>query len=149
MKPPMTYAEWVACFDALMTATNDDEVMASVKAGQLNWSTGIAERFVKQLTEVISYRLKRSADNFSRAMKNACGSEIAIVAALLCVRREYKLLLELSRIPAIQPEYSKQLAEQIRQQADSAQQSLEVTAKTDRTGRLLSLIRNNRINNVE
>lgn len=148
MKVPTTYAEWVTCIDALMPADKDEEVLLCMQAGIISWSTGVAERFSKLLLNTVNYRMNLAADKFDRAVKMAGNNENAIIGALLAVRREYLFLLRLVSIKAIPEAYRKQYMQQVLEQVNRVQESLEASARTDRTGRLFSVVRNNRVNNM-
>lgn len=147
IKIPETYADWVACFDILKTGNNTAELLACMKQGTLEWSAGVAERFAVQLHATIDARLQAASRRFSRSMQQANGDQHMIVGALLGLRKEYMLLIDLCRLSFLPDEYSQQLVRQLRQQADAAQKSLEDSAKTDRTGWLASMVKKNRVNN--
>lgn len=145
---PVSYAEWVKCFEALIEGNKDEEVMEAMERGTLSWSSGVAERFSIKLFEVINQRLQKSSRIFQRNLDNARGNETAIVNALLGIRRELVFLKRLTMLPAIPPDKQGYFSQQILAYAQNTQQSLENSAKADRTGRLSSLIKNNRINNI-
>lgn len=150
MKIPTTYAEWLECFDAIKAGTNDAEILELMKCGQLSLSAGVAGRFAAQLNSVIQFRIKKASDKFSRSMQTSHGDLNAVINALLSVRKEFRYLIEIAKLPVIPAQDSQTLVLALKQQADSMQESLESTStKNDRTGTLTSIIRKNRVNNLE
>lgn len=149
MNSPQTYADWTRCFDEIKQGLNDEATISLMEDGSLSWSSGVAERFCSQLFEVINFRIDGASKRLQRNMDMARGNETAIVNALLGLKRELKLLKKLTILPAIPVEKRDYFSWQIVDYARNAQRSLEDSAKNDRSGRLGSLIRNNRIDTLE
>jgi hypothetical protein len=150
MKVPSSYSEWLECFDIVKDGTNDAEVLECMKHGCLSLSAGVAGRFASQLTSLLQFRIKKASSKFSRSMQNARGELNCVTNALISVRKEYKYLLQIAKLPVIPLNDSQILVSALRQQADSMQDSLESTSvKNDRSGVLTSIIRRNRINDLE
>jgi hypothetical protein len=148
IKAPHTYAEWVEILDALKAKTDDSAVLIALQQGTIEWQAGVAERFAKKLTDVINARMNAAADKFQRDMSNARGQEGAIVQALLALRKEMGFLAKAINLPAIPEADRTQYHALVRKQADSMQASLEDSAKTDRTGKMASIVRNNKVNSI-
>lgn len=148
MRTPTTYAEWAICIDALKVGGKDSEALSCMREGTLSWSAGVAERFSKLLLDTVNHRMNSASDRFSRAMDSARGNENAVIGALLAVRKEYSFLHAVVQIPAIPESYRVQYAHQVVDQIKRVQESLETSAKIDRTGRLSSIIRNNRVDKI-
>ncbi|GAA0742234.1 hypothetical protein [Clostridium oceanicum] len=149
MKNPTTYAEWVKCFDLAKEGTYDEEVLKDIKNGTLTLSAGVGGRIAKQMNEVIQARLKKASDKFTRAMNFNKGDLNMLTNSLLLLRKEFKFLIEFARVPILPEEDVKKFVDIIKKQADSMQESLEKTSRTDRTGMLTSIVRKNKINNLE
>lgn len=149
MIPPGSYAEWARCFDELRNGLDDEAVLAAMEKGTLSWSSGVAERFTVQLFEAINSRIDGASKKLQRNMDMARGNETAIVNSLLGMKREMKFLKKLPALPAIPEDkrdcFSRQLSDYVR----NTQECLEKSAKSDRSGRLGTLIRNNRIDALE
>ncbi len=144
--PPKTYSEWVAVFDMLKTKTDDESVLAAMQKGTIEWQSGVAERFAKKLIDVINYRMNNASDKFQKEMVRAYGQERVIIQALLALRKEMCFLSKAINLPAI-PEKDRQYYYQlVIAQANSMQSSLEDSAKKDRSGKLASIVRNNKVN---
>lgn len=144
--PPKTYSEWVAVFDMLKTKTDDESVLAAMQQGTIEWQSGVAERFAKKLIDVINYRMNNASDKFQKEMVRAYGQERVIIQALLALRKEMCFLSKAINLPAI-PEKDRQYYYQlVIAQANSMQSSLEDSAKKDRSGKLASIVRNNKVN---
>lgn len=146
IKPPQIYAEWVDVLDMLKARTDDEMVLEAMLKGTLDWQTGVAERFAKKLIDVINYRMDTASDKFQTEMKRANGQESAIVQALIALRKEMFFLSKAINLPAIPEKDRSQYYQLVISQANSMQTSLEDSAKIDRTGKLASLVRNNKIN---
>lgn len=149
MKSPTTYAEWVECFDMAKQGTHDEEVLKCIKNGTLTLTAGVGERIAKQINEVIKLRLKKASDKFTRAMDFNNGDINMLTNSLLRLRKEFKFLMEFVKIPIFPEEDVRMFTDIIKKQADLIQESLEATGRDDRTGMLISIMRRNKINNLE
>lgn len=143
---PHTYAEWVTILDQLKNKEDDDAVLRVMQQGTIEWQTGVAERFTKKFIDVINSRMNGATDHFQKEMSRAHGQERELVQALLNLRKEMKFLAMAINVPAIPDQERRQYFQLIISQANSIQNSLEESAKKDRTGKLASIIRNNRVN---
>lgn len=144
--PPKTYSEWVVVLDMLKAKSDDDAVLSAMQEGTIEWQSGVAERFAKKLIDVINYRINVASDKFQRSMSRSNGQERAIVQALLALRKELCFLSKAINLPAIPEKDRQQYYQLVISQANSMQSSLEDSAKKDRSGKLASLVRNNKVN---
>lgn len=144
--PPKTYAEWVVLLDMLQAKTDDESVLAAMQHGTIEWQSGVAERFAKKLIDVINFRMNSASDKFQKEMGRAYGQERAIVQALLALRKEMCFLSKAINLPAIPEKDRQHYYQLVISQANNMQSSLEDSAKKDRSGKLASLVRNNRVN---
>lgn len=144
--PPKTYSEWVTVLDVLQSHTDDEAVLNAMQCGTLEWQAGVSERFTKKLIDVISNRMNTATDKFQVEIRRCAGQERAIVQALIALRKELCFLSKAIDIPAIPDAYRRQYCQMVTEQADEIQNSLEKSAKNDRTGKLASIIRNNKVN---
>ncbi|MCD7784755.1 MAG: hypothetical protein LUH18_04135 [Oscillospiraceae bacterium] len=146
MTAPHTYAEWSAILDKFKDRIDDDETVEAMQKGTIEWQTGVAERFTKKLADTVNYRMNSATDRFQRDISRSHGQEGAIVQALLSIRKELRLLLNAVSLPAIPEDYRKRYRQLIIDHANEIQSNLENSARSDRTGKLSSVIRNNRVN---
>ncbi len=144
--PPRTYAEWVDVLDMLKSKTDDESVLLAMQQGTIEWQSGVAERFAKKLIDVINYRMNIASDKFQKEMGRTYGQERAIVQALLALRKEMSFLSKAINLPAIPENDRQQYYQLVISQANSMQRSLEDSAKKDRSGKLASIVRNNKVN---
>lgn len=144
--PPKTYAEWIDIFDILKAKSDDEAVLSAMQKGTIEWQSGVAERFSQRLIDVINYRMNAAIDKFQKEMSRSNGQERAIVQALLSIRKELCFLSKAINLPAIPEEDRKQYYQLVIDQANSVQSSLEDSAKKDRSGKLASIVRNNKVN---
>ena len=143
---PHTYSEWVTVFTVLKNKTDDESVLAAMQAGSIAWQSGVAERFTSKLVEAINTRLNAATDKFQRDMSRAGGQERNIIQALLSLRKELQFLLNAINLPVIPEKDRDEYCKLVLEQADKIQKSLEDSAKKDRSGKLASIVRNNKIN---
>lgn len=144
--PPNTYSEWVSVLDMLKNKTDDEAVLEAMLKGTLEWQSGVAERFAKKLVDTINFRMNSATDKFQKEMGRSNGQERAIVQALLALRKEMCFLSKAINLPAIPEKDREQYHQLVISQANSMQSSLEDSAKKDRTGKMSSIVRNNRVN---
>ena len=144
--PPSTYFEWASVLDMLEEKKDDDAVLEAMLQGTLEWQSGVAERFTKKLIDVINHRMNTATDKFQKDMSRAYGEERVIVQALIALRKEMIFLAKAVDLPAIPEKDRNQYRQLVIGQADSMQSSLEDSAKKDRTGKLSSIIRKNKVN---
>jgi hypothetical protein len=142
MIEPTTYSEWSDCVDAFEGSEHDEDVVVAMSRGKLNWNSGVATLFSERISDAFNLRLKRCADRMERDFKTG-GDETTVVRALLDTRRTLTLLHRVATIPSFPETLREHLAGEIRRYAERTQQSLEDSAKHDRSGRLASLMRNN------
>lgn len=145
MQIPKTYAQWVKALDMLKKGTDDAEVLEAMRGGTIEWQSGVAERFTKKLVASVNSRMNDAQDAFDKKMKRG-GGEATVIDALLDLRKCYAFLAQVMDIPAIPEKDRHKYVELIREQADQVQKSLEDSARNDHTGKLLSIVRNHRIN---
>lgn len=144
--PPKTYSEWVAVLDMLKAKTDDEAVLSALQSGTIEWQSGVAERFAKKLIDVINYRMNAATDKFQKEMSRSYGQERVIVQALLALRKELCFLSKAINLPAIPEKDRLQYYQLVISQANSVQSALEDSAKKDRSGKLASIVRNNKVN---
>lgn len=147
MRPPETYAEWAAVLEAFANKVDDDSIVAAMHAGKLDWQAGVSERFAQRLVDAVNMRMNAAQDRFTRDMKRAAGNEGGIHRALSDLHKEYLTVLNAMDIPALPAEHRAKYIMLVKGQADGAQRSLEDSArKTDRSGKLLSLVKRSPVN---
>lgn len=142
MNPPGSYAEWSDCLDLLEGGLDDAVAVSAMQKGTLDWASGVANLFAERISATFNVRLTRCSDQMTRELR-AGGDETTLVRAMLNVRRSLALLHQVAAVPAFPAMLRDHLAAELTKYATRAQQSLEDSAKQDRSGRTTSLIRNN------
>ena len=137
---PNTYSEWVTVLTDFKNKKNDEDVLRAMKAGSIQWQSGVAERFSRKLIEAVNFRMNAASDKFQKDLSRSHGQEGAIVQAILSLRKEMAFL------PALPDDERKHYLALVIEQADNMQKSLEDSAKNDRSGRMSSIVRNHRVN---
>ncbi len=143
---PHTYTEWVTVLTVLKNKTDDEEVIKKMKAGTVEWQSGVAERFSKRLIDAVNTRMNAASDKFQIDLSRAHGQEGAIVQAILALRKEMAFLAEAINLPALPDKERQYYLNLVLEQANNMQKSLEDSAKHDRSGKLSSIVRNHKVN---
>lgn len=144
--PPVTYAEWVELFDKLKDKTNDEAVLSALKRGSIAWQSGVAERFAQRLINAINIRINAATDKFQKDLTYGRGQEGAMIQAILSLRKEMAFLYDAINLPVIPEKDRVQYCALVRGQADKMQESLEESARKDRSGKMSSIVRNHKVN---
>ena len=141
-KAPKIYADWVKVFELLKSCEDDENILTLMKEGTIVWQSGVAERFLKRLVDTVNFRLNRATDNFQKAHQT---DENEIIQSLMQLRRELQFILKVVDINTIPVKEKTELRNMIINQSNSIQESLEKSAESDRTGKLSSIIKNNKV----
>ena len=141
-KAPKIYADWVKVFNILKSGEDDENILALMQEGIVVWQSGVAERFLKRLVEAINFRLNKATDNFQKSRQT---DENEIIQSLMQLRRELQFILKVVDINTIPVKEKTELRNMIINQSNSIQESLEKSAESDRTGKLSSIIKNNKV----
>ncbi len=149
MKSPTSYYEWIQAFDYIKDKPRNDMYLEMLSNGKLDADNNLKMKLVKELANVISYRLENAITSFTNYIKSGIdynGLSLQIVS----IRKEFNYAKKLVYIKIIPKEVSEQLAGTIQQKADQLQEVLVTqTRNADRSGILNSLIKSNPINKLE
>ena len=143
---PHTYSEWSNVLATFKERVNDTDVLAAMKAGSIEWQSGVAERFSKKLIDAVNARMNMASDRFQKDMNRAGGNEGAIVQAILALRKEMVFLADAINLPALPDAERHHYVNLVLEQANNMQKSLEDSAKMDRSGKMSSIVRNHKVN---
>ena len=141
-KAPKIYADWVKVFNILKSGEDDENILTLMQEGIVVWQSGVAERFLKRLVEAVNFRLNKATDNFQKSRQT---DENEIIQSLMQLRRELQFILKAVDINAIPVKEKMELRNMIINQSNSIQESLEKSAESDRSGKLSSIIKNNKV----
>ena len=141
-KAPKIYADWIKVFDILKSGEDDEAILPLMQEGEIVWQSGVAERFLRKLVDTINFRLNKATDAFQRSHQT---DENEIVQSLMQLRRELQFMLKVVDINAIPVKEKTELRNMIINQSNSIQESLEKSSESDRSGKLSSIIKNNKV----
>ncbi|HEX8271824.1 MAG TPA: hypothetical protein VF615_04165 [Longimicrobiaceae bacterium] len=143
--PPRLYAEWAAALERF--AAGDDDVLAAMEAGTLEWTAGAAERFTRRLHDAFFARVKDAERRLQRDLDHARGDEALLARALVAVRHALAPLARLARLPTLPEAPRAHLEGELKRLVDSINSSLESSARADRLRgeRLLATVRANAV----
>lgn len=148
MNSPTSYAEWCTLMDTITKDFRDESYIDLIRGGSISWTSGVAERFIVIVTDMIRNRVNAAQDKYQVQIKNARDNIGAVISALQTLKKEYSYDYAMVNALPIPEQYRKQLLKMIQDHADQTQQSLETSAKADRTGHLSVLVRNAHINQL-
>ena len=141
-KAPKIYADWIKVFDVLKSGEDDEAILPLMQEGEIVWQSGVAERFLRKLVDTVNFRLNKAIDSFQKSRQS---DENEIVQSLMQLRRELQFILKVVDINTIPVKEKTELRNMIINQSNSIQESLEKSAESDRTGKLSSIIKNNKV----
>ena len=141
-KAPKIYADWIKVFNVLKSGEDDEAILPLMQEGEIVWQSGVAERFLRKLVDTINFRLNKATDAFQRSHQT---DENEIVQSLMQLRRELQFMLKVVDINAIPVKEKTELRNMIINQSNSIQESLEKSSESDRSGKLSSIIKNNKV----
>ena len=141
-KAPKIYADWIKVFNVLKSGEDDEAILPLIQEGEIVWQSGVAERFLRKLVNTINFRLNKATDAFQRSHQT---DENEIVQSLMQLRRELQFMLKVVDINAIPVKEKTELRNMIINQSNSIQESLEKSSESDRSGKLSSIIKNNKV----
>ena len=141
-KAPKIYADWIKVFNTLKSGEDDEAILPLMQEGEIVWQSGVAERFLRKLVDTVNFRLNKAIDNFQKSRQS---DENEIVQSLMQLRRELQFMLKVVDINAIPVKEKTELHNMIINQSNSIQESLEKSSESDRSGKLSSIIKNNKV----
>ena len=141
-KAPKIYADWIKVFNTLKSGENDETILPLMQEGEIVWQSGVAERFLRKLVDTVNFRLNKAIDNFQKSHQS---DENEIVQSLMQLRRELQFMLKVVDINAVPVKEKTELRNMIINQSNSIQESLEKSSESDRSGKLSSIIKNNKV----
>ena len=141
-KAPKIYADWIKVFDILKSGEDDEAILPLMQEGEIIWQSGVAERFLRKLVDTVNFRLNKAIDSFQKSRQS---DENEIVQSLMQLRRELQFMLKVVDINAIPVKEKIELRNMIINQSNSIQESLEKSSESDRSGKLSSIIKNNKV----
>ncbi|WP_335932517.1 hypothetical protein [Fusobacterium polymorphum] len=141
-KAPKIYADWIKVFNVLKSGEDDEVILPLMQEGEIVWQSGVAERFIRKLVDTVNFRLDKAIDNFQKSHRS---DENEIIQSLMQLRRELQFMLKVVDINAVPVKEKTELRNMIINQSNSIQESLEKSSESDRSGKLSSIIKNNKV----
>lgn len=140
--PPRTYLEWVQCLDAIDRNEDIETMVFLAQEGELEWTSGVAERFTTRLCGLIDRKLAHAANKVQVDLDRSSGDEMAITFALLDARKAFQQAYALASLPVLPDPTKTSVRGMVLHAANTMHDSLKESAKRDRSGKMLRLVRN-------
>lgn len=140
---PHTYAEWAPLIERF--GAGDDSALERMRAGTIEWTNIVAERWTSRLSDALTARLKQVSKQLQLALDRAAGDTFAISRAMLGARRSLAPLHAATSLPCLPENLRAHLADELRRFVSETQNSLETGAKRLRhdDGHVLKALRDN------
>lgn len=142
---PHTYSEWIELLDMFQDRTNDDEVLAAMQAGTIEWSPGVADRFSEHYMDAVYNRIDAAVKKFDRNSICSDWRKGDIVQALHALKKEWDFLVQVVDIPVFPREYREQYVQIVIDEGSQIQTFLEKLAKERRDEELSYIVRKYKI----
>jgi hypothetical protein len=143
MKTPYTYAEWVSLLERF--GSGDDSVLQLMGRGDVVWSSVVAERWTRQVSDALYARLRTLSGQLQTALDRSRGDYHGVANALVGARRGLVPLRTFVALPCLPDLVRNHLAAELDRWVAETQASLERSAREVRwdQGLLLKAIRDN------
>ena len=150
MNAPRTYYEWVSSFDYIKDKPRNDLYLDTLNKGSIEGDNNLKMKLVKELADVINYRLERAVTSFNEYLTSGELDYNGLSLQIVTVRKEFVYAKKLINIHIVPKEVIPVLEESVQKRADRLQEVLvKQTVYADRSGVLNSLIKSNPINRLE
>ena len=71
---PSTYSDWCTLFDEIERNARNEDYIEMIRCGKISWTSGVAERFIQNVSKLIRSRMNKAQDVYQRQMKNSMGT---------------------------------------------------------------------------
>lgn len=143
MKIKLSYYEWNDILKKLDDKF-DFDILEDIKLCELDDSPAVVKLFYNRIFEIIKRKLKIIENEFSNLRAN---DEKTLFYFIESTRKKYSLLYKLINIKCVK-RYNTELEDMVVSKFNEIQNSLEESAKNDRTGRMLIFIKNNPVTKI-
>jgi hypothetical protein len=140
---PHAYAEWVPLIERFRDG--DDSALTAMRAGTMEWTNIVAERWTSRMSEALNIRLKKVSADLQLALDRARGDAFSVSRAMLGARRALAPLQIAASLPCAPENVRTHFADELTRFIAQTQESLESGAKRIRVdnGTILKAIRDN------
>lgn len=145
---PNSYSEWRILMDEIGNSPRNDDYIQMVHQGSVSWTSGVAERFIRCVSNTMEKRINSAQNVFQKQMRGSSGADMEVARALSVLTKEYRYLHQLALALPIPAEYVQQMKKMIQDQADLTHKNLMDSAKADRTGKLASIVKSVGVNKL-
>lgn len=147
MKVPEIYAEWIPVLDAFAKGDNDKEIVPLMKKGTIPASKSVLIRFSYRMNEALKERYELAIKRFSSTQSLNQSADSAESAVMNFIS-ELKHLKQAVYIPALPAGIRNQFPHAVEEAAEKSWNSLLESAKNDRSGVLLHILKSHEFNGL-
>jgi hypothetical protein len=146
--PPRVYAEWLPLLDQFREG--DDAVLEAMRAGTIEWTNVVAERWTSHIAGALTARLQAVSRQLQVGLDRSRGDVFAISKAMIGARRSLVSLRLLATLPCAPENVQKHLVSELDRFVTQTQETLEKGAREIRhdNGLVLKAIRDNPLTSV-
>jgi len=150
MNIPTTYYEWITSFDYIKDKPRNELYIETLNKGRLDADSDLKMKLVKELTDVVVYRLEKAVNSFTDYLNGGEVDYNGLSLQIVSLRKEFIYDKKLVNLKIIARNVGMELSNAIQKRADNLQSVLEKkTVYSDKSGILNSLIKSNPINRLE
>lgn len=141
--PPEIYYEWAKLLNIFKEGNNDAEALKVLEQGTIVQQTGVYERLIQRIANVINARFQKATTAFANALAHSSGDnfEMSMSQALGNLAKEMELMPKLASLPALRDKDKQTLNQIIQEQINRIGTNLVRDAKADRTGKMASILK--------
>ena len=148
INPPKTSYEWNKLLELIKEGSNDNEVLSAMQQGTIAWISSVANIFVKNLLSTVDFRLQKGLKKFQQSFNYVGNNEGAFILNIRNFKNEMRFLCQLVDLKCIPEEERVKYKKIIQDNADKIQENMEKAALVDKTGKILYIIKQNKINAI-
>lgn len=150
MNIPNSYVAWVDTLENLKNSPKNEMLLSESNKSKMKLEGDATIRFINKVEDLIQYRLNIMLNKFIGKLETLAIDNNSFSLELLEIKKEYRYLINIAKLNIIPKENSNILVASLKTQAIKVEKKLEEeTKRVDRTGMLFSILKSNKISDLE